>query len=366
MIINLISTNICLSLQRQKDYAKKEYFSGMILVTGGTGLLGAHLLYQLSLNHDKVRATYRTTNKIQETKRVFCYYQEDITHLFSKIEWVEADITNIPQLEAAFSNITTVYHCAALVTFEPDKYYVLRKVNIEGTANIVNLCIAHKINKLCHVSSIAALGEETNPETAISETSEWNNDKDHNVYAISKHGAELEVWRGTQEGLNAVIVNPGVILGAGFWNHGGSASLFKKVYKGMSFFSEGNTGFIDVTDLTRVMIHLMENTSKNENYICITDHLTFKSFLDLMSKALGKNRPKRKLTRSLLEIGWRLDWLNHKLFGKRRQLSKQLARSIHQISFYDNSKLKSEIPFDLTPITDSITLNCKRYLDEIS
>ena len=360
----MIWTNICLSLQRRKDYYKKDYFRVMILVTGGTGLVGAHLLYQLCLSHDHIRATYRKPQKLEETHRVFSYYTKNSSELFSKIEWVKADITNIPELEDTFLKITQVYHCAALVTFEPDKYFDLRKTNIEGTANIVNLCIENQIDKLCYVSSIAALGEETNPKTPISETSEWNTDKDHNVYAISKHGAELEVWRGTQEGLNAIIVNPGVIIGVGFWNHGGSASLFKKAFKGISHYSMGNTGFIDVADLTKIMVYLMKNSPPNENYICISSHLTFKAFFDLLCVELGKRVPKRKASTSLLEIGWRLDWLNNKIFGKRRQLSKQLARSLNQTTYYDNSKLKSIIPFELTNIKESISSNCKHYLED--
>lgn len=351
-------------MQRQKDYSKKEYFRGMILVTGGTGLVGAHLLYQLCLKHGKIRATYRKLEKIKETERVFSYYQNSSEALFDRIEWIKADITNIPELEDAFVNITEVYHCAALVTFEPDKYFTLRKTNIEGTANIVNLCIEKHINKLCYVSSIAALGEEPNPKTPISETSEWNNERDHNVYAITKHGAELEVWRGTQEGLNAVILNPGVVLGAGFWNHGGSASLFKKAYKGLSHYSIGNTGFIDVTDLVKIMVYLMENSLMNENFIVVNEHFTFKAFFEMVCKYLGTRAPKNKASNFLLEIGWRLDWLNHKITGKRRKLSKQLARSLNKTCYYDTRKLNAIIPFELTPIEASIRKNCELYLKD--
>ena len=155
----------------------------MILVTGGTGLVGAHLLYQLCLSHNNIRATYRKPQKLEETQRVFSYYTKNSSELFSKIEWVKADITNIPELEDAFLKITQVYHCAALVTFEPDKYFDLRKTNIEGTANIVNLCIENQIEKLCYVSSIAALGDDARI---------WSYWRDSNGQSISTNTDEFQ------------------------------------------------------------------------------------------------------------------------------------------------------------------------------
>jgi len=164
----------------------------MILVTGSTGLVGAHLLYALTKDNISIRALYRTQEKIERVKHVFSYYTNSVDSQFSKIEWVKGDINDLSSLEIAFKNVTHVYHCAALVSFNPDDYYKLRKVNIEGTANIVNLCIDHKITKLCYVSSIAALGSEIHTNM-VTEDSEWNPEESHNVYAITKYGAELEV-----------------------------------------------------------------------------------------------------------------------------------------------------------------------------
>ncbi|MBP6424881.1 MAG: NAD-dependent epimerase/dehydratase family protein, partial [Flavobacterium sp.] len=203
----------------------------MILVTGGTGLVGAHLLLHLVEQGENVRALCRTKSSIEKTKNLFFLYHKP--HLFEKIEWIEADILDIPSLEIAFQNIEFVYHCAALISFDPKEEESIRKTNIEGTANIVNFCLAFGIKKMLFVSSIAALEDPNATETTISETTEWNPEKPHSDYAISKYGAEMEIWRGQQEGLNVIIVNPGVILGPGFPEQG-SGALFSAVAKGLS------------------------------------------------------------------------------------------------------------------------------------
>ncbi len=171
----------------------------MILVTGATGLLGSHLVLHLIENGAKVRAIYRSPDSLEKTKSLFKGYQKE--NLFDKIEWVEADITEIPALELAFKKIRQVYHCAALISFDPAEENQLRKINIEGTANIVNFSIAYQIEKLCYVSSIAALGDLKEFENTVTEDTEWNPEKHHSDYAISKFGAEMEIWRGQQEGI---------------------------------------------------------------------------------------------------------------------------------------------------------------------
>ena len=206
----------------------------MILVTGGTGLVGAHLLLHLAENEVGIRSIYRNKKSIEKTKSLFNLYQKE--SLFAKIEWVEADIIDVPSLEIAFQNIAYVYHCAALISYDPNDEDQLRKTNIEGTANIVNFCLAYDIKKLCHVSSIAALGDLKPHETKVTEETEWNPEAPHSDYAISKYGAEMEIWRGQQEGLSVVIVNPGVILGSGFWGQG-SGVFFSAVKKRISFFT---------------------------------------------------------------------------------------------------------------------------------
>lgn len=335
----------------------------MILVTGGTGLVGAHLLYRLLNEKKAVRAIYRNEKKFDNVKRVFSYYSENAEMLFDSIEWVKADLSDIPSLTEAFTNVSHVYHCAAFVSFEPDKFEVLQKTNIEGTANIVNLSISNAIEKLCHVSSIATMGHAKNDEL-ITEETEWNSEMDHNVYTITKYGAELEVWRGTQEGLDVVIVNPGVIIGPGIWNYG-SGSLIKTVYKGMKYFTSGITGFVSVDDVVTSMIQLMKSNMKNERFIVVADNWSYRQFLTTCAKGLNVNPPKKEAKNWLLQIGWRLDWLKHKLTGQRRTLTRQLSNSLTSESNFDHSKLKTQLNFKFEPISDSIAKVSKAYLKDI-
>jgi len=191
----------------------------MILITGATGLVGSHLMAKLLISGKAVRAIYRTEEKRLSVKKIIGYYSDKPDALFNTINWVKADIINIPELSVAFEDISEVYHCAAVISFDESKAKHIRKVNIEGTVNIVNLCLAYEIKKLCYTSSIAALGITENG-ASITEETHWNPEEQNNIYAITKFGAELEVWRASQEGLNTVIVNPGVILGSGFWDDG--------------------------------------------------------------------------------------------------------------------------------------------------
>lgn len=335
----------------------------MILVTGGTGLVGSHLLYKLATTTKNIRAIYRRAHKLESVKKVFSYYTEDFEALFDSIDWVETDLNDLPTLSEAFNNVTHVYHCAAFVSFEPDKYHQLRKINIQGTANIVNLCVANNVQKLCYVSSIAAIGHNKTNDI-ISETTEWNPEYDNSVYAITKYGAEIEVWRGTQEGVDAVIVNPGIILGPGYWNGGGSGSLIKQVYKGFSHYTHGVTAYVDVWDVVAIMQKLMQSDIKNERFILISDNLSFKEFQDKTAKILGVAPAKKEASKFILEMGWRLDWLNHKLFGKRRRLSKQVAKTARTKTFYDNSKIKNALGFQFSAIDNSLEIVCAYFIKD--
>lgn len=328
-------------------------------------MVGSHLLYKLLKTNNKIRAIYRREHKLALVKKVFSYYSADDESLFEQIEWVEADITDIPALQRAFQDIDYVYHCAAFVSFEPDKYHVLRKINIEGTANVVNLCLSHQVKKLCYVSSIAAIGHQQNPQQLITEDTNWNQDADNSVYAITKYGAEIEVWRGTQEGIDAVIINPGIIIGPGFWNSGGSSSLIKKIYKGMPYYTHGVTAYVDVDDVVRAMVLLMQSPIKNERFIVISENLSFKEFQQQTALALGVKPASKEATPLILGLGWRLDWLNRLLTGKRRRLSRQMTRSARSITKYDASKIKNALDFKFKPMQVSIEDTCQLFLDDL-
>ncbi|WP_034041872.1 NAD-dependent epimerase/dehydratase family protein [Wocania ichthyoenteri] len=335
----------------------------MILVTGGTGLVGAHLLYKLISNNETVRAIYRTESKLDNVKQVFSCYTENYELLFKSIEWIQADILDIPLLSDVFNDVTYVYHCAAFVSFEPNKYHLLRRTNIEGTANVVNLCISNNIKKLCYVSSIATVGNSIN-NAPITENTKWNPEDDNSVYAITKYGAEMEVWRATQEGVNVVIVNPGVILGAGIWLYG-SGNLFKKAHKGIKYYTSGTIGLVDVKDVVSIMIALLKSDIKNERFILVAENWTYQQFLQTMAKAVNAKLPKKKAKLWLLQWAWRLDWLIHKLTGKRRQLTKQLVVSLNTETNYSHAKIKGVLDFEFTPVKKSITTIGSLYLKQV-
>lgn len=337
----------------------------MILVTGGTGLVGSHLLYKLVTDGKTVRAIYRKPHKLESVKKVFSYYSDHFEALYQKIEWVEADLNDIPALEVAFKDISYVYHCAAFVSFEPNKYHLLRRINIQGTANVVNLCISNNVKKLCHVSSVATIANPQSPEESSNEDTPWNPEEDHSVYAITKYGAEIEVWRGTQEGLDAVIINPGVILGPGYWKSGGSGSLIQLVYKGLPYYSNGVSGYVDIWDVVKIMVQLMDSNIRNERYILVGEHLSFNDFQTQVANLLGVEPAKKEVSKLMLEMAWRLDWLNHKIRGKRRKLSKQLARTIRSKRYCDTTKVRRTLQVEFTPIKESIAKVSNYFLNDL-
>lgn len=323
----------------------------MILVTGGTGLVGAHLLLHLAESEANIRAIYRECGALEKTKALFKLYQKG--RLFSNIDWVLADITEVPSLEIAFQDVEYVYHCAGLISYDPNDEDQLRKINIEGTANIVNFCIDKNIKKLCHVSSIAALGDLAAHETEVTEETEWNPEAPHSDYAISKHGAEMEVWRGQQEGLNVVIVNPGVIFGAGFWNQG-SGEFFSRVEKGLPFYTNGSTAYIGVTDVVKIMVRLMKSDVSGERFTLIAENIPFKKVIFDIAENLNAKKPKIEAKPWLLSIAWRLDWLVSTIFRTKRKLSKYSANSLNSSDFISNQKIKNALNFEFQSIESVI------------
>ncbi len=321
----------------------------MNLVTGGTGLVGAHLLLHLLQNGEKVKALFRTENSIIKTKKLFNQFNQN--DLFHQIEWVEGEVNNIPSLELAFVNITTVYHCAALISFDSKDEARLRKVNIEGTANMVNLALSFGVNSFCYVSSIAALGDLGEHETIITEETEWNPEKPHSDYALSKYGAEMEIWRAQQEGLNCVIVNPGVILGSGFWDKG-SGEIFTKIANGLPFYTEGSTGFVAVEDVVEIMYKLLKSGIKGERFTVIADNIDFKTLSFCIADNLKVKRPFFHAKSFYTSLYWRIDWIFAHLFFQPRKFSRATAKSLHTKVLYSNKKAVDTLEYSFRPIKE--------------
>lgn len=333
----------------------------MILVTGGTGLVGAHLLLHLLGKETPIKAIHRKKSNLQQVKKVFSYYTEYPEELFNKIHWVEADLNDIPSLEMAFEDVTHVYHCAALISFDPGDYEKMQHINVVGTANIVNLCLAKHVQKLCYVSSIAAIGRGLD-DSAATEENEWT-DLGANVYALTKYDAETEIWRGTQEGLPVVTVNPGIILGPGFW-HKGSGVLFKIAAKGPRYYPPGGTGVITVNDVVELMVQLMESSHKNERFIAVSKNLSYKEILSTIASALGKPTPKKVLKFWHLKILWRLDWCRSLLTNQKRRLTKMAVESLKHQQIYSNKKVSDLLDPEFGLLADTIYFSCNRFMEE--
>jgi dihydroflavonol-4-reductase len=323
----------------------------MVLITGASGLVGSHVAIYLLENGENVRAIFRDSKSKEKTKSIFNLHNK--SHLYSKIDWIQGDILDIPSLELAFENIDYVYHCAAMISFDPKDEEKLRKTNIEGTANIVNFCLSKNVKKLCYVSSIAALGDLLPHETIITEETEWNPEKTHSDYAISKYGAEIEVFRAQQEGLNVVIVNPGVILGAGFFDSG-SGEIFTKVKKGLKFYTNGTTGFVAVSDVVKIMFQLMKSDIQGERFILVSENVTYKNLLQTIATEFGVKKPSIQVTKWITILAYKLDWIMSNVFLQKRKLSKDMAQSLHSLDLYSKQKIVQTLDFDFEKVSTTI------------
>lgn len=335
----------------------------MVLVTGATGLVGTHIIIKLIQEKHQIRALYRTEAKKEQTKQVFSLYcSPEEQQAFDTIEWFKCSINDIPELTDAFDDVTHVYHCAALISFNPKDYKKLRKTNIHGTANVVNLCLIKNIKKLCYVSSIATLGKDLS-KTTIDETAEWNPEITNSVYAITKYGAEMEVWRSMKEGLDAVIVNPGIIIGPGFYASG-SGSLFTRIYRGMKYYTSGITGYVAINDVVEIMFQLMKGNYANERYILVGENLSYKNVFSMIAKALNRPIPKKKVSPLLLSMASTLQWFGQILFSIKPSIFKSSVQSAFSISHYDNTKIKNELSHHFTPITKAIKETAIHFLNQ--
>ncbi|MEJ5994881.1 NAD-dependent epimerase/dehydratase family protein [Pedobacter sp. Du54] len=316
----------------------------MILVTGATGFLGAELIHQLTAQNHAVRALKRATSVIP-----------NLLKENTLVEWFEADINDSETLADAFGSVTQVYHCAAFISFDPKDKAKLLKINIEGTSNVVNLCLENNV-RLVHVSSIAALGN-AKKGVLITEEDYWEYDANVHSYAISKYEGEMEVWRGIAEGLDAVIVNPAVIIGknAGFE---GSGAIFKLVKEGLKFYTDGATGIVDVEDVARCMILLMNSEISAERYTLSADNLTYKVFFEEIASGFGLKSPSIEAKPWMLGIAWRAAKLASFFTQKTPALTRDAARSSFNLSYYSNEKIKTTININFKPLKESIREVC--------
>ncbi len=323
-----------------------------VFVTGGTGLVGSHLIYSLLVKGRKVRAIYRQGSNRDRLKRIFGYYYENAGELYDKIEWVECDIFDYEKLKEAIRGADIVYHCAGVVSFSSLEKEIVLSGNIRGSANVVKACLENTVPRLCHVSSNASFGA-TEKDTIINESHRWDEDAYHTVYAISKHLAEEEVWKGIRKGLNAVIVNPTIILGPGDWSRSSSA-LFSSVDKGVPFCTNGISGFVDVRDVVRAMISLSESTVTAERYIVNAENLSYCTIFSWIAENLGARKPQMRLPKIFSWPAYLFIRIYELITGKEFYLTKDILSAAWQKVEYDGSKLIKTTGIRFIPVERSI------------
>lgn len=336
----------------------------MILVTGGTGLVGSHLILQLLQDGEKIRATHRANSDLNNVAKTAFYYNIDFDSLKDNLEWVQVDLLDVITLHEAFEGIKTVYHCAAIVSFHPKAVSALLNDNPASTANVVNLALENKVEKLVYVSSVAALGRKAEHEY-ITEQSDWVESKNNSNYAKGKYKAEMEVWRAIQEGLNAVIVNPSIIIGPGNWRKGSSA-MFRLMAHGLKYYTLGTNAYVDVRDVVDIMVKLMRSDIAEERFIVAAENLSYKKFFEFIAEGFEIRPPHRKVSPMLSEFLWRMERLRTMLFGGKPFITRETSRTAQKTYYYDNSKVKKVLDYEFRRVEDSIKDICDYYKMDVN
>ena len=331
----------------------------MILVTGGTGLVGSHLLLELTSQGKRVRALRRASSKDDFLEHVFRAYAKDPEHQMNLIEWVEGDVLDIYSLEDAMEGVTQVYHNAAIVSFSPGVREMMNRVNVDGTANVVNAAITKGVKKLCHLSSIAALGR-ANQDGVTDENTAWVTSKNNSYYSVSKYNGEREVWRGSVEGLDVVVLLPSVILGLADISNG-SMQLFNTILKGMPFYTPGTNGFVDVRDVVNAQLCLMESDVVNEKFVVSAENRSYKEILGMIADGLGKKRPGIRVSKFMSVLAWNFFKIKSLITGKSPIITKETAATAMREYTYSNEKLLSACSLEFRPVEDTITDLCRIY-----
>lgn len=327
-----------------------------ILITGATGLVGSATARRFLDEGHTVVALHRPGSD-----RALLRDPE------GRIEWREGDILDIISLEKALTDVDYVIHAAAVVSFVPRDESAMYKVNVEGTANVLNACLKKAVRKLCHVSSVAALGRpdprmiEDDTRIVIDETQRWTDSPNNSAYAKSKYLAELEVWRGIAEGLSAVIVNPSLILGEGDWQKS-STQLFKYVYDGKPFYTEGTVNYVDVQDIAEAIIELTLSDIENERFILSAGTATYRELFATIAEGFGKKPPHIKVGPGLAGLIWRVEAVRSWLTSSRPLITQETARSAAHHFEYSNAKIQKALSFDFQPLDKTVQRVCESFL----
>lgn len=332
----------------------------MILVTGGSGMIGSRLIADLLKDGHAVRALKRAGSN---TGLVSYHLGKDQLEL-NMLEWVDGDLLEIDTLEEALDGVETVFHTAGLVSFLPGQEHRLHSINTAGTANLVNLCLQQpEFRYFAHVSSVATLGRASGKST-IDEECHWNLGSGQSPYARSKYAAEREVWRAMAEGLNAVIVNPSIVLGPGP-DGNGSSTLFRKVLQGFPFHSKGISGFVDVRDVSSALRWLQQKDITGERFILNSENLSFRDLFAKMARAFGVKPPPILVRPWMSSLIWPMEKIRSSITGKPPFITKETARSAHREFRYSSDKIR-HLGFDFRTIDDCILDSVSFFKTEVN
>jgi len=321
-------------------------------VTGATGLVGSHVVYSLLLQNKEVVVLHRAQSNKEAILKVFSYYNKDPEALFSKIIWQEVDLLDGTELYSILPGVDIIMHCAATVSFNPRDFQSTVIDNTKSTANVVNAALVTKVKKLIHVSSVAALGRKPG-ENHLNENSFWIESEANSNYAIGKHAAEMEVWRGREEGLAVAIVSPTIILGPGNWSQG-SAALIKNIAEGFNYYTKGINGFVDVRDVATIMLRLASEEIEGERFVLVSENRSYQEVFALMADALGVKGPQIEVKPWMSALAWRWEALKSRITGKSPLITKETARTSLGEYYYENDKVKKVLDYRFIPIEKSV------------
>jgi len=322
----------------------------MILVTGGTGLVGTYLLYELARSGNRVKALIRPGRSDLFKESLFRCFNCDTHPIMENIVWQDGDVLDKDSLDKAFEDVSKVYHCAGMISFNPKDRVMMHRINIEGTANIVNACLENNIRKLVHVSSISAIGS---CEGLIDESIKWLPSDRHSEYGKSKYYGEQEVWKGISGGLNAAIVNPSVIIGAGSHDKA-MTPFFKGLKKMLPFYTKGVTGYVDVRDVVNAMILLMGSNISGERFILNSDNVPQKTLFKHCSEIMNMKGPRFYVAKPLLTAAWLTETLRATLSNTEPGLTFENVRSVTGINKYTALKFSEQFNYQFIPIRESL------------
>lgn len=329
------------------------------LVTGGTGLVGSFLICELLSRGRMVRAMKRETSDMRWCAHVIQEMMgKPMEELGTQLEWVIGDVTAQVDINDAVEGVARVFHCAALVSFHDADRELLKETNAIGTANVVNACLIQQPSpQLCHFSSTATIGRAGEGEAT--EQNFFDPEADVSDYALSKYQAELEAYRGREEGLEVAIINPCIILGFGNWNQG-PCRFFRNAYRGFPFFTNGANAFVDVRDVANSAIQLMDGKRFSDRYLCTSQNLTYEAVFTIIANTFRTTPPRIRISPWLGELAWRLVWLG-RLFGQKPMINRRNSRSGQEVRRYNSTSLSSALSFDFVIIEEAIQHHCALY-----